>query len=62
MGGSPRIVKIREIHIEGPVHDAGGIARTAWARVTVGDSDQTADWHARLVLYRGGWRVLQGYD
>jgi hypothetical protein len=62
LGASPRLVSISAIVIEGPVRDADGIERTARAHVTVRDRDQTADWRARLVLYRGRWRVLQGYD
>jgi hypothetical protein len=66
LAGKPRIVRIVRIAIEGPVPGGGGITRTARAdlrvryRTLVGS--QTRDWRARLVLYRGRWRVLQGYD
>lgn len=62
--GEPRIVKIRRIAIEGPMGRRGGIVRTARADVTVRYESpagpQSRPWHARLVLYRGRWRVLQG--
>lgn len=65
LAGKPRIVKIDRIVIEGPVRRGGGITRTARADLTVRyrtpAGPQTRDWRARLVLYRGRWRILQRY-
>lgn len=65
LAGKPRIVRIRRIAIEGPVRHGGGISRTARADLAVRyrtpAGSVTRHWGARLVLYRGRWRVLQGY-
>jgi hypothetical protein len=63
LAGKPRIVRIGRIVVEGPVRGGGGITRTARANVMVRyrtlAGPRTRDWRARLVLYRGRWRVLQ---
>jgi hypothetical protein len=63
--GRPRIVRMGRIAIGGPMGHRGGISRTARVDVTVRyegpAGPQTRPWHARLVLYRGRWRVLQGH-
>jgi hypothetical protein len=65
LAGKPRIVRIGPVTIEGPVRRGGGITRTARADLSVTYRTpaglQTRPWRARLVLYRGRWRVLQGY-
>lgn len=53
-----RIVAIRRIRVEGPVHGAGGITRTAVAEVILQHHSRppvTSRLH--LVRYRGRWRV-----
>jgi hypothetical protein len=65
LAGEPRIVRMGRIVIEAPVRGGGGITRTARADLTVryrtAAGPETRPWPARLVLYRGRWRVLQGY-